>query len=82
MPATSTAAATNVSASTATMPVNPAKPTATPPSGAPTSRATFWLTAVSAFAADSWPGATRLGMRASVAGPHSLASTAWPAATR
>ena len=48
----------------------------------PTRRAMFWLTALRAFAAASWPGATRLGTSASVAGPHSLASIDWPAATR
>ena len=82
MPATSTATATNESASTTTTPVRPPSATARPPSGEPTSRAMFWLTALSAFADASWPGSTRLGTSASVAGPQTLASTDWPAATR
>ncbi len=82
MPATSTATATKVSASTITTAVRPPTATAMPPTGEPTRRAMFWLTALSAFAEASWAGSTRLGTSARVAGPQMLARTASPAATR
>ena len=82
IPATSTATATKVSASAITTAVRPPTATARPPTGEPTRRAMFWLTALRAFADASCAGSTRLGTSASVAGPQMLARTASPAATR
>ena len=65
--------ATNVSASTITMPVRPPSADGEAAERRPDEpRDVLARPRSSAFAAASWPGATRLGTRASVAGPQTL----------
>ena len=81
MPAASSAAATKVSESATTMPDKAASPTAARPAGIRRARDVLADGAAS-VRRGQLAGATRLGTRASIAGPHSLASTDWPAATK